>query len=328
MSQAAAGRLPEAIKAAIDWLVLLDSGTAQPADRGAFEAWLASSAEHRQAWASVTGALAQPLDRLADVHRQIPGSEQVATGVLRQSGVSLERRRLLRGGTALLLLAGLPGVLTLQRRMPLEGLIRDYYSGTAERRRITLADGSLLTLNARTTVDVDISATQRQVRLHQGELCIEVADDPRRAFVVQCAEGRVSSHAGTFVVAQEAGHAWVSVMRGSAQVSTLSGQSGQLQSGQTLRFDALRLDPKGTSSRRLDAWLQGRVDVQDEALGYVVDALRPYRYGLLRITPQAAALRVFGVFPLDDTERALQSLAQVLPIRVDHYGPLTLIDLA
>ncbi|KAF1057141.1 MAG: Protein FecR [Pseudomonas citronellolis] len=321
-------RLTPTIQAAIDWLVLLDSGTSQAADRLAFEAWLQGSAEHRQAWAEVSGALARPLEQLGAAQQRIPGSEQVATRVLRQSGVSLERRRLLRGGTALLLLAGLPSVLTLQRRMPLEGLFTDYCSGTAERRRIRLADGSLLTLNARTTLDVDYSATQRQVRLHQGELCAEVVDDPAVPFQVLCAEGRVRTAGGSFVLAQEAGRSWVSVARGTLEVLTRQGQRLQLGSGQSASFSAERPELVANPARRLDAWVQGRVDVQDESLGWVIDSLRPYRYGLLRVAPQAAALRVFGVFPLDDTERALQSLAQVLPIRVQHYGPLTLIDLA
>ncbi|MNF09808.1 fec operon regulator FecR [compost metagenome] len=63
------------------------------------------------------------------------------------------------------------------------------------------------------------------------------------------------------------------------------------------------------------------------ALGEVIDALRPYRDGVLRISEAAAKLRVFGVFPLDDSERSLQSLAQVLPITLSRYGPITLIDI-
>jgi transmembrane sensor len=52
----------------------------------------------------------------------------------------------------------------------------------------------------------------------------------------------------------------------------------------------------------------------------VVDALRPYRRGIIRITPAAARLRVLGAFPLDDTSRALESLRQTLPIDVSSLG--------
>ena len=39
------------------------------------------------------------------------------------------------------------------------------------------------------------------------------------------------------------------------------------------------------------------------------------------------ALRVYGVYPLDNAEQTLQSLAQTFPLRIRRYGPwLTLID--
>ncbi|MDT4829116.1 hypothetical protein FQZ97_625300 [compost metagenome] len=61
----------------------------------------------------------------------------------------------------------------------------------------------------------------------------------------------------------------------------------------------------------------------------MVEALRPYHRGLIRVAPAVRPLRVQGVYPLDDPERALTALAETLPIRVSHYGPwLTLIDAA
>ncbi|MNT72156.1 fec operon regulator FecR [compost metagenome] len=58
----------------------------------------------------------------------------------------------------------------------------------------------------------------------------------------------------------------------------------------------------------------------------MIDALRPYRRGLLRISPEVRQLRVQGVFPLDDSDRALTALEETLAVRVERYGPwLTLI---
>jgi transmembrane sensor len=56
--------------------------------------------------------------------------------------------------------------------------------------------------------------------------------------------------------------------------------------------------------------------VHDRPLQDVVDALRPYQPGVLRISLQAARLRVTGSFPLDDSERTLAALARSLPIAV------------
>ena len=41
-----------------------------------------------------------------------------------------------------------------------------------------------------------------------------------------------------------------------------------------------------------------------------------YRPGLITLAPEVAGLRLSGVFPLADTDRILQSLVQVLPVRI------------
>jgi transmembrane sensor len=319
-------RLSPSIKAAIDWMVFLDSGRAKGSDQDAFSAWLAADNEHRRAWEAVAGALQVPFGQLAEAQRALPGGAQAASRVLRSSGISHERRRLLRGGAALALLAGLPTLLTLQRRMPLEGVFADFYSGTGERKRVQLADGSVLTLNARTTANVSFTAERRQVTLQQGELSIQAITE-QRPFEVLTDFARIDTLGSRFVVRQLPTQTLVSVQENSVQVLDHRGQRATVNSGQTLRLDAHQAFAVSPSRARDDAWLNGLLDVDDESLGAVVDALRAYRYGLLRVSPAAASLRVFGVFPLDDSDRTLQSLAQVLPITVKAYGPVTLIDL-
>jgi transmembrane sensor len=144
---------------------------------------------------------------------------------------------------------------------------------------------------------------------------------------VVTAQGRVRALGTRFSVATLDQRSAVSVQQHSVQVRNRAGQSIVVDSGQTLRFADDALSPLGNEQGRLDAWMEGRLEVDDASLGSVIDALRPYRYGVLRVSPAAAQLRVFGVFPLDDSDRALQSLAQVLPISVEAFGPITLIDL-
>lgn len=319
--------LNPAIESAIDWVVRLDSGTATAAEREAFQNWLASAHEHRTAWQLLNSTLGLPFNQLSDAQRHLPGSARIATQVLRQSATSVHRRKLL-GGAALLMLGGLISAFSLERRMPLQGLFTDLHSGTGERKRVSLADGSVLTLNARTTVDVRLSAETRFIRLHQGEVGVQVASETRRPFEVMTAEGSVRTLGARLVVWQQPGQSLISVQQQSVQVQSRTGQTQALLAGQTLRMRRDTLQLLAGQSRRLDAWLDGLLDVEDESLGAVVEALRPYRYGMLRISPAAARLRVFGVFPLDDSDQTLQSLAQVLPIRVERFGPVTLIDVS
>jgi len=319
--------LTPALKEAIDWMVALDSGSTDARDRAAFEHWLTADLSHQQAWEALNNVLASPFNQLAQADKRAPGSAQAATRILRSSSLSVERRQLLRNGSALLLLLGLSGALTVHRRMPLEGLLSDAYSGTGERKRLTLPDGSVLTLNARTTVDVDFSPQLRRLRLNQGELSIEVAADPARPLEVWTAQGRVRALGTRFSVRQMDQQSLVGVQQHSVQVHTLQGQQAVVTDGHAVRFAADGVFALPGDQARVDAWVEGLLDVEDESLGAVIDALRPYRYGLLRVSKAAAQLRVFGVFSLDNSDRALQSLAQVLPISISRFGPVTLIDL-
>jgi transmembrane sensor len=87
-----------------------------------------------------------------------------------------------------------------------------------------------------------------------------------------------------------------------------------------VRFDAHGLGQPDAALADAAAWHDGMLVVHDEPLGAVVDALRPYRRGIIRITPEAARLRVLGAFPLDDIPRTLESLRQTLPISISAVG--------
>ena len=60
MTDRARSELPATVKVAIDWMVFLDSGNAQPCDKTAFEEWLGADPSHRQAWESLNYAFLRP----------------------------------------------------------------------------------------------------------------------------------------------------------------------------------------------------------------------------------------------------------------------------
>ena len=71
------------------------------------------------------------------------------------------------------------------------------------------------------------------------------------------------------------------------------------------------------------AWEAGWIDVRGRPLAEVIAALRPYRSGSLRISMAAGGLPVSGHFPLDDTDAALRSLQESMPIHIRRYTPGT-----
>lgn len=300
---------------AIAWLVRLRSGRDQARQQAALRAWLDESPSHIRAWEQLQRGLGNHYELL----RKAPIS-------LREPLLQpeMKRRDVLRGLAGLGLLGG--GLWLGVHSRPGQVLLADLSTGTGERRELSLPDGSRLNLNAGSAVDVEFTAERRLLTLRQGALVVQVAADPNRPLIVRTAQGEARALGTRFLIEQRADSTRVMVLEHAVQVSLPSGARLDLQEGQAALLQGNRIErPAGEQRYRAD-WLDGHLSVLDEPLETVIDALRPYRRGLIRVAPQVRQLRVQGVFPLDDSERALTALAETLPIRVDRYGPwLTLV---
>ena len=307
--------LDRAGEEAIAWMVRLRAGTPSAGQQQRFDAWLASDPAHRQAWAQLQRGLGSPYE----VVRRAPG--KVRDSLLQREP---KRRDVLRGLVGLGLLGG--SLWLAARSDPGQALLADLSTGRGERRTLTLEDGSQLSLNADTAVDLDFSAERRLVYLRHGALLVQVAADAARPFIVGTEQGEARALGTRFMVERQAQSTRVVVLEHAVRVSLPAGAHLDLQEGQAATLQQARIERlAGDQSFRAD-WLKGQLSVLDEPLEAVIDALRPYRRGLLRLDPEVRKLRVQGVFPLDDSDRALTALAETLPLEVDRYGPwLTLI---
>jgi transmembrane sensor len=166
------------------------------------------------------------------------------------------------------------------------------------------------------------------VRLRAGALLASVAPaGPGRPFVVESAQGTVQALGTRFMVRQqEDGHTLVHVLAHSVRIGTRHGQEHTLQAGESARFSTNAI-VRQAAVQAPAAWVDGLLDVRDQPLSEVIDALRPYLPGPIRVSPEAARLRIFGVFPLDRPEQVLQDLVDTHPVSVRHWGSwLTLVD--
>lgn len=321
---------------AIDWLVRLDSGHASAEDQHAFQHWLQQSPQHAQAWATVQSRLSQGLAHgVGPVLSQL--RQHGSAGAARQALVApvptaARRRSVLRGGMAAVL-GGVSTAWLVDQQIPLATLAADLHTGTGERRHHWLADGSEITLDARSAANIAYSDTQRLVHLRAGALLAQVArtgtaaGTASRPFVVQSAQGRVQALGTRFMVRQTGGRTLVHVQEHSVRLTSLSGAQHTLHAGHSAWMEAERITAVDGMRLAPAAWAEGVIDVRDQSLAEVIDALRPYQSGVLRISAPAARLRVFGVFPLDQPARVLQDLEDTHPIHIRHWGPwLTTID--
>ncbi|MCD9006773.1 FecR domain-containing protein [Luteimonas sp. XNQY3] len=315
MNAAGAGRDAVA-EAAIDWMLRLgpmaDVADAPPA----FAAWLAADRRHAAAWMRLQAATA-PFAQVRRLATRSPEGARAARETLLRP-----RRRVLRGLAGLCVL-GAGGGFVADRASPWRGWTADLQTATAQRRSWTLDDGSVLTLDARSAVNLDGGG--RRLHLRQGCLLLQAVPGNPPSWRVAGGHARLDVGAGRCLLLRADGHDRVALFEGDA-VLDAAGARIALRPGDAFDADARGTHRLAHGAAGMADWIDGRLAVLDAPLAEVVDRLRSYRHGLLRLAPDAAALRVQGVFPLDDSGRALAALAETLPLQVRRFGPVTVIE--
>ena len=321
-------------EAAVEWLVQFHSGEMTEADQARHRAWLAAHPQHQVVWQRLSGSL----------HAQFGAARAVATpkaaaamgDVMGQALAHAQRRgssrrRLLSGALAI---GGVSAgaLLLADRQIPWRQMTADLRTGTGERHAFTLPDGSELLLDARSAVDLDFSEGRRRVALRQGALLVQAqpASNGLAPFEVLSRHGRIQALGTRFTVRLQESYTRVGMLEHATRLTTAAGASQVLDEGHSARFDTLSIDADDINPQAEAAWQRGMLEVHNRPLGEVVQALRAYRRGFVRISAQAAALRVYGNYALDDSDRALDALAATLPITVRVYqrGWLVVIEAA
>jgi transmembrane sensor len=299
------------IDEAAQWLALLQSGEAGMAERTAFEAWRVADPRHQQVIEQMGGGL--NLLRNPSL-RNVPRNS-----LLHSLNAPSSRRRFISGSLSVLGIALLAGL--LGRRYGWLPETGELATGTGERRDFTLADGSALTLNARSRVVPLFDHQQRLLALRSGELLVDVAKESARPFVVETEHGRMRALGTKFLVQHNEEATRLVMLHSQVEVVSAGGARQVVQAGESLLFNGAGLLSLERSNGQESAWVQGRLEVRDRPLREVIDSLRRYRRGILHLSPDVADLRLSGLYPLDDSDRTLQLLERSLPIHVTWHNP-------
>jgi len=310
---AAQAALPEAaVETALEWLVLVWSREATPAELDALDRWRAAHPDHERAWRRVQ----QLDDRLASV----PGS--IAAGSLRAADRAMSRRRFLRAVG--LVAVGGAAAYGLRHTTLAERHVADLRTPTGEIRALTLADGTRLTLNTASAVNVRFADAERRLILVAGEILVASAPDASAAgeatpqpLVIETADGGVRPIGTRFTVRRTGARTEVAVLEGAVRISPRDAElaSARIDAGRRAGFTTAAIEHL-PAARAAAAWADGLLVAEQMRLGDLLDELGRYRTGVIRCQPEAAKLRVSGTFPVTDTDRALAALSQALPIRI------------
>lgn len=189
----------------------------------------------------------------------------------------------------------------------------------------SLPDGSVLRLNAQTSVEIDFSPEQRTVRLIDGQAWFNVASDKARPFVVKTDLGSITALGTQFDVDQRGDTVTVSLVEGRVSVEDARQPSRdqlQLSAGYAVSLSAKGMDqPHRFDMDTVSAWRSGQVIFYRTPLSEVLQSIAPYSdRHIFVVQPGLANLTVSGVFSISDIDQVLKVIEQTLPVRVVEVG--------
>lgn len=183
----------------------------------------------------------------------------------------------------------------------------------------SLPDGSLVTLNWNSDVEISYQSGQRRVKVLKGEALFQVAKDPQRPFIVSVNDIDATAIGTEYSVRRVNGQqATIAVSEGVVEVKASDATERQkLEAGQLVQVKAQHISPPKTRrSEEINAWREGILAFHQRPLKEVLQSLDRYTYydikssGLLNADEPVTA-----TFFVEKTDEAISSLIQMMSLQ-------------
>lgn len=320
-------RREEADEAAAAWDARLRGAKASARDRMAFQAWLRQDSEHQAAHDRLQAALS-----MLRAHAKLP--ELSALRDEARNSVHASRRwrmvSIVSAAVAACLLLIL-AVFQTERGAEIAALLNGdtiYVTSPDERAKVTLADGSVVTLDSNTRLSARIGKTRRDITLLEGRALFRVAKDRHRPFVVKAGDRTITALGTMFDVRLSSSELRVTLAEGTVAVQPV--RQGKESSPQILKPHQQLVALAGAASAELRivdtdealSWADGQIFFENERLASAVDEMNQYSQRKIVVDPSAADLRINGMFRTDNHAGFLEALEVALPVetRTDEQG--------
>ncbi|MEI9851494.1 MAG: FecR domain-containing protein [Sphingomonas sp.] len=320
------GRLAEASA----WRVRLAEGDAE--SNATFEDWIAAHPENRAAWDQVehgwnrVGALASAPELLAMRSEALDRARRRA-GV-RRGGYG--RVAAIAASFAVIFAAGLIALLFAMRPGPEQPEHLTIATASGERRVVTLADGSHVSLDSGSELRVAFTEGARRLELVRGQARFKVAKDAARIFSVKARDRVVVATGTDFNIDLSAHKVAITLIEGNvtvldgdarntsdvappparrpAPVSLVAGQQLVVAPAAAPRVQPASLD-------RTSAWERGQLMFEDEPLAAVAERVSRYTPHPITVDPGIGGIRISGVFQTGDAATFVEVVTRYLPVR-------------
>jgi transmembrane sensor len=328
------------LEEASTWFAAFRSQELAATARQEFQEWLKRSPEHISAYlqiASIYADLPAPEDGRTppelierakasadiNVHSLNPARRPQAVQPTWLSRLFSDRWVLVSRITvaaSVLMFAGVGGWLYLDRNT--------YRTDIGEQRSITLSDGSIVELNARSKVRIAFRDEQRDIELLEGQALFRVAKDQRRPFIVEAGATSVRAVGTQFDVYRKSTGTTVTVVEGRVAVLSAIDQAVmQSQMRETpvpipvtqallVAGEQMTVTPSG--AQRVErpnvaaatAWTQHQLVFDGTPLSEVLEEFSRYTTRRLIIdTPELAHLQISGQYTSNSPDSLLRFLS-------------------
>jgi transmembrane sensor len=314
---------------ASEWFVLMRDQSASSTEREAFSAWLRSSPVHMgayldmaklwndSAYVSSNLDLNKPIDNvvplrhgaeLDDTRVEQPGETALSNDVRHRDF----RPFVLVAGLLIACMIGVGAWWSFARTST-------YTAGVGEQRLITLTDGSVVQLNARSRIAVRATSTERYVDLIAGQALFQVAHDETRPFIVQSGGMTVRAVGTQFDVNRLQATTVVTVVEGRVQLNGVAPPL-ILSAG-----DQATVGRNGDIARQPHAnvpaaigWLHQELFFQGRPLREVIEEFNRYSQApIVLADPSLGDMRVNAVFHTTSADSLLRFVSRLDGIKVD-----------
>ena len=301
------------------WAARTLSGSMEPDEKTMLEDWLAADPRHQQAYdnyveiselaseahdASAAVALERELEAFAS-ERTSRWSWLVAAPAMAASIAA----------AALFF-----GAMTNSQPAP-----ERYATARGETAVITLKDGSAVSLNTNSFLEVNYSSDERSVSLAQGEALFDVMRDSERPFIVTSSTAEARVLGTRFNVKAASEKTIISVLSGVVEVDAVNESIRRttdiavtLLAGQETEItpDTSRKEVRTFNPDAVTSWLRGKAFYENQPLSAVIADLNRYYTAEFVLGDESLSdIPVTGGFDLKDQMITLEALEMALSLR-------------
>lgn len=292
------------------------------------DAWLAAAQTHQAAY-DLASDVWDDLAKIDTTSLGNPGSPAAANDQTQSDGAvtsgantntrtSTFRWLAIAAAILVLITGGWAGPDYLARNLA------DYQSGRGEIRDVILADGSRLTLDSATALNIHFDATTREIELISGRASFDVApaNDTTPPFVVRAAGGTIRALGTRFDVSiSDEGPVTVTAIEHQIEVTpNLSVPTTRyvLSPGQQIAYgdETPAKAPVIVDLGQSTSWQRGLLVFDHRTLADVVTELNRYAHGTILVAGNDLANReVSGVFRIDRIDQVVDFMSESLNAR-------------